>query len=950
MSSAILQADLSPSHRDVVVDGDKTSLHAIATALLQLQGTYGAPTLIRGKGPGAAVVKDTLLRLQQELGSQAPVPGEGAIDTLVLLDREVDSITPLMTQLTYEGLVDELLGITNGAVQFDVSGGQRQKFALNSSDQGSAPRGCARTTKGTKGPDRSIAELKQFTSQLKSLPHITRHINMAEAVSTQMRRKSLRSRVHVEQLLVDGRDVESCCEDIEEMMCSGIDLLTVLRLMCLVSLTQGGIPKRHCDGLRREVLHTYGHEHVLTLASLQTAGLLKRQEGARSNFASVRKAFRLLVEGLDDAVVPPLDAAFTYSGYCPLTARLAESALRPQGWSGLEDALRLLPGPHFEVKPTAFSEDPQDTEAPEPAPSAAAAPSGLGLLSRPGSGTGMGGGAGAFANLMRLGSSFREAPATGAPSKQHKTARRILCLLYVEGPSVVCPRFHSAGGLTVAEGAEARAFALSGQCRPGTSSPTARCFSSGGLTAAASQAEPVESTPEPSGRPGPADDDFVQQTESTSSGPLAIYRERRLSREYKKDPRQEATVLALQRLFEELHKHAKGRRKRSGLTMADSHMASQAPTPWWQGLGHLLRREQAADVPRQRTRGLYMYGGVGVGKTMLMDLLVEAAETEFKLRRIHFHDFMLEVHGALRTQSSHQDPLFFVADVLARKTKVFCLDEFFVTDVADATMLNRLFGHLWDCGTVLVATSNREPKKLYEGGLQRDLFMPFIARLESECIIHDMASVTDYRSCSHHHRGLFFFPPEFDNPNDELRRRFSQITQGQRLRPSRITVQMGRHLSVPLAGDHMCIFDFDDLCGRPVGAADFIAVAEEFHTLALENVPIFDAASRSEAYRFLTLVDVLYEHRIRLFCSSAGGPFDLFNNIMTVQDAKAREAKGENTENFVVDDNLGFSKDRLISRLTEMQSMEYLVAHAKLHAPELLPVLKEAQQNPDKFS
>lgn len=100
------------------------------------------------------------------------------------------------------------------------------------------------------------------------------------------------------------------------------------------------------------------------------------------------------------------------------------------------------------------------------------------------------------------------------------------------------------------------------------------------------------------------------------------------------------------------------------------------------------------------------------------------------------------------------------------------------------------------------------------------------------------------------------------------------------------------------AGDHMCIFDFDDLCGRPVGAADFIAVADEFHTLALENVPIFDASSRSEAYRFLTLVDVLYEHRIRLFCSSAGGPFDLFSNIMTLADAKERESKGVSFESY----------------------------------------------------
>ncbi|KAK9829131.1 hypothetical protein WJX72_004055 [[Myrmecia] bisecta] len=444
--------------------------------------------------------------------------------------------------------------------------------------------------------------------------------------------------------------------------------------------------------------------------------------------------------------------------------------------------------------------------------------------------------------------------------------------------------------------------------------------------------------------PPPTEDDaFLQQAQRVTEGPLATYAKGRLDGLYRKDERQEAAMMALQRLYDELQAVTpKERRRPSGLTMVDNiDNASKGRTAWWQGLSKFIGGSPEAAPQAPRLRGLYMYGGVGVGKTMLMDVFAHASPPEFKVLRSHFHDFMLEVHAQLRVYSSHQDPLAQVACNIVRSTKVLCLDEFFVTDVADAAMLNRLFGHMWDRGLVLVATSNRSPDALYEGGLQRNLFLPFIARLKKETVVHDMASPTDYRKLAHHRRGLYFTPVDFPDPSEELERRFSEMTASHTVAPARIQVMMGRYLDIPQAGGPVARFDFDTLCGRPVAAADYIALVGSYHTLMLSGVPIFNAANRSPAYRFQTLIDVLYEHRVRLFCSAEGQPWELFDNVVTQTEGRIRRHT-EGDEDLVIDDNLGFAKERSISRLTEMQSLEYLTAHAELHAPELLLALQEA--------
>ncbi|KAK9808546.1 hypothetical protein WJX73_006973 [Symbiochloris irregularis] len=451
-------------------------------------------------------------------------------------------------------------------------------------------------------------------------------------------------------------------------------------------------------------------------------------------------------------------------------------------------------------------------------------------------------------------------------------------------------------------------------------------------------------------------DAFLREL-TAEHGPAALYKAGRLSKKYSQDPRQEATIMQLQQLYEGLAAalgapggvalSSCGKTRRSGLTLVDHKDVAHSQTHWWQGISRVLEGRAAEPAQAKLPKGLYMYGGVGVGKTMLMDLLVKCAPSQFKLRRMHFHDFMLDVHSYLRDFKGSPDPLVQVADAFTKRMKVLCLDEFFVTDVADAAVLSRLFQRMWENGLVLVATSNRVPKDLYEGGLQRDLFLPFIAQLEERCSIHDMNSTTDYRKRSHYRRGLWFAKRSYrPNPTQELVERFEEMVSnvGVHLEPRTIKVQMGRSFKVPEAGGPFAMMPFDSLCGQPVAAADYIALAQDFHTIAIEDVPIFTAATRPQAYRCVTLVDVLYEHRIRLFASSEGTPMDLFQHVVTRADAKS---KGTD-DNTVVDDELAFASQRTVSRLIEMQSAGYLKTHAQEHAPHLLLALEEAEQAQDK--
>ncbi|XP_020402948.1 uncharacterized protein [Zea mays] len=298
----------------------------------------------------------------------------------------------------------------------------------------------------------------------------------------------------------------------------------------------------------------------------------------------------------------------------------------------------------------------------------------------------------------------------------------------------------------------------------------------------------------------------------------------------------------------------------------------------------------------------------------------------WRKKRIHFHDFMLNVHSRLQMHKGVSDPLDVVAAEISDEAIILCLDEFMVTDVADAMILNRLFRQLFSKGVILVSTSNRAPDKLYEGGLQRDLFLPFIDTLKERCIVHAIGSAVDYRQLGSAEQGFYFVGKHYSTL---LKQKLQSLIGDEKPSPQTVEVIMGRKLQVPLGANGCAYFPFEDLCDKPLGAADYFGLFKKFHTLALDGIPKLGSSNRTAAYRFVTLIDVMYENKARLLCTAEAGPVGLFENIVTVAEARkvsprsSRSQKSDDTD-LCVDNELGFAKDRTISRLTEINSREYL--------------------------
>jgi cell division protein ZapE len=320
--------------------------------------------------------------------------------------------------------------------------------------------------------------------------------------------------------------------------------------------------------------------------------------------------------------------------------------------------------------------------------------------------------------------------------------------------------------------------------------------------------------------------------------------------------------------------------------------------------------------PEPAPEGLYLYGGVGRGKSMLMDLFFETAEVP-KKRRVHFHAFMQEVHANVarwRTLTPSQrkqepgfvkgageDPIAPVAKMIADQAWLLCFDEFQVTDIADAMILGRLFEHLLARQVVVVATSNRHPRDLYHNGLNRQLFVPFIAMLEQHLELHALDGPRDWRLARLEAEPVYHTPLGV-GAAAAMVRTWNRLTQGAEPRPVSMLVQ-GRNWMVERAAAGCAWLDFEDICGKPLGSADYLAVARQFDTVLLENVPLLTPARRSEAARFRTLIDALYEAKTKLVISAAAEPSRLY-------------PEGDQSFEF----------ERTASRLFEMRSRDYLAA------------------------
>jgi cell division protein ZapE len=374
----------------------------------------------------------------------------------------------------------------------------------------------------------------------------------------------------------------------------------------------------------------------------------------------------------------------------------------------------------------------------------------------------------------------------------------------------------------------------------------------------------------------------VTQTATAASGSRPgleeAYRQQLKERGFHADPAQEAAVAALNDLRQRLLK--KERTSASGASRLLSRLGKRKPV--------------------KPEKGLYLWGGVGRGKTWLMDLFFHSLPFEAKRRR-HFHRFMYDVHSQLRQLANRESPLEQVAESIARQTHVLCFDELFVADIADAMILSTLLEALFRRGVSLVATSNVPPKDLYKEGLQRARFLPAIKLLEDNTKVLAVDGGTDYRLRQLTQAGTYI---DTSTPDADARigALFNELSDSDPDEAGTVEIE-GRSIPVVKESENVIWFDFEALCEGPRSQNDYIEIAREYQSVIVSHVPVLTAQRENAARRFIALVDELYDRHVNLIVSAAAAPAELY--------------KG---------DRLGFEFQRTISRLTEMQSEEYLAS------------------------
>jgi cell division protein ZapE len=363
--------------------------------------------------------------------------------------------------------------------------------------------------------------------------------------------------------------------------------------------------------------------------------------------------------------------------------------------------------------------------------------------------------------------------------------------------------------------------------------------------------------------------------------PFDKYTSDLLQEDFTADPAQKAAVMHMQRLFEKLIEQPQ---EQKGLLNRIKSILNKSD--------------------KQEIKGLYFWGGVGRGKTYLVDCFYECLPFENKLR-IHFHRFMQNIHKELKSLGNVENPLKIIAQRLSEDTRILCFDEFHVSDITDAMLLGGLFEALFERGVVLVTTSNQHPDQLYQGGLQRERFLPAIELLKQYTEVVNVDSGVDYRLQFLDHAEIYHSPLD-ERANAMLEDDFEHVCPDEGRRDVELEIE-GRTIQTVRRGDGVVWFDFRALCDGPRGAADYIEIARQYQTVLLANIPVMDDHTNDMLKRFITLVDEFYDRNVKLIITAEAVPDGLYTGTRLAEAFK-----------------------RTISRLEEMRTHDYL---AKQHIP-----------------